>query len=38
MGEIHVNPTEMPPDVVLKKSPFLAVKQLDENEVRVYSK
>ncbi|MDD3845140.1 MAG: 4Fe-4S cluster-binding domain-containing protein [Syntrophorhabdaceae bacterium] len=33
-----MNPTEMPPDVVLKKSPFLAVKQLDENEVRVYSK
>jgi radical SAM protein with 4Fe4S-binding SPASM domain len=28
----------MPPDAVLKRSPFLVVKQLDENEVRVYSK
>jgi uncharacterized protein len=31
-------PRELQPNVVLKKSPFLVVKQLDNNEVRVYSK
>lgn len=31
-------PKELQPDVVLKKSPFLVVKQLDNNEVRAYSK
>jgi len=35
---MHVNPTEMPPDATLKKSPFLVVRQLDDSEVRVYSK
>ncbi len=38
MGENHVNPIEMPPDVMLKKSPFLVVRQLRDDEVRVYSK
>jgi len=33
-----VNPTAMKPDTMLKKSPFLVVRQLDKNEVRVYSK
>lgn len=33
-----MNPTEMPPDATLKKSPFLVVRQLDDDEVRVYSK
>ncbi|OPY01350.1 MAG: hypothetical protein A4E61_01683 [Syntrophorhabdus sp. PtaB.Bin184] len=38
MGEIQVGETEMPPDIVLKKSPFLVVRQLNDNDVRVYSK
>lgn len=33
-----MNPTAMKPDTMLKKSPFLVVRQLDKNEVRVYSK
>jgi uncharacterized protein len=31
-------PIELQPGVLLKKSPFLVAKQLDDNEVRVYSK
>jgi uncharacterized protein len=33
-----MNPKGLQPGVVLRKSPFLVVKQLDNNEVRVYSK
>jgi uncharacterized protein len=33
-----MHPIELQPYVFLKKSPFLVVKQLDDNEVRVYSK
>jgi len=36
--EIDMNPTEIPPDIILKKSPFLVVRQLNGGEVRVYSK
>ncbi len=31
-------PIEIQPDILLKKSPFLVVRQLDDREVRVYSK
>jgi radical SAM protein with 4Fe4S-binding SPASM domain len=31
-------PKELQPDVILKKSPFLVVKKLDDDEVRVFSK
>ena len=33
-----MHPKELQPGVSLKKSPFLVVKQLENNEVRVYSK